>query len=171
MDEKRKKRKRVRAVLSFGIMILCLVGLFFAAINIGSLKVSFPDLMRGLFVERIEEVAVIYDLRFPRIIISMLAGAAIAVSGVLFQAVLKNPLADPGIIGISSGASFAAVLITAFAPQLYFFTPLVAFLGGVVAFFLVYFLSWKEGLSPLRIILTGVAVDAFLQDFPVRLTV
>ena len=161
MDEKRKKRKRVRAVLSFGIMILCLVGLFFAAINIGSLKVSFPDLMRGLFVERIEEVAVIYDLRFPRIIISMLAGASIAVSGVLFQAVLKNPLADPGIIGISSGASFAAVLITAFAPQLYFFTPLVAFLGGVVAFFLVYFLSWKGGLSPLRIILTGVAVDAF----------
>ena len=161
MDEKRKKRKRVRAVLSFGIMILCLVGLFFAAINIGSLKVSFPDLMRGLFVERIEEVAVIYDLRFPRSIISMLAGAAIAVSGVLFQAVLKNPLADPGIIGISSGASFAAVLITAFAPQLYFFTPLVAFLGGVVAFFLVYFLSWKGGLSPLRIILTGVAVDAF----------
>ena len=161
MDEKRKKRQRVRAVLSFGIMILCLVGLFFAAINIGSLKVSFPDLMRGLFVERIEEVAVIYDLRFPRIIISMLAGAAIAVSGVLFQAVLKNPLADPGIIGISSGASFAAVLITAFAPQLYFFTPLVAFLGGVVAFFLVYFLSWKGGLSPLRIILTGVAVDAF----------
>ena len=161
MDEKRKKRKRVRAVLSFGIMILCLVGLFFAAINIGSLKVSFSDLMRGLFVERIEEVAVIYDLRFPRIIISMLAGAAIAVSGVLFQAVLKNPLADPGIIGISSGASFAAVLITAFAPQLYFFTPLVAFLGGVVAFFLVYFLSWKGGLSPLRIILTGVAVDAF----------
>ena len=140
MDEKRKKRKRIRAVLSFGIMVLCLVGLFFAAINIGSLKVSFHDLMRGLFVERIEEVATIYDLRFPRIIISMLAGAAIAVSGVLFQAVLKNPLADPGIIGISSGASFVAVLITAFAPQLYFFTPLVAFMGGVVAFFLVYFL-------------------------------
>ena len=161
MDEKRKKRKRIRAVLSFGIMVLCLVGLFFVAINIGSLKVSFHDLMRGLFVERIEEVATIYDLRFPRIIISMLAGAAIAVSGVLFQAVLKNPLADPGIIGISSGASFAAILITAFAPQLYFFTPLVAFLGGVVAFFLVYFLSWKGGLSPLRIILTGVAVDAF----------
>ena len=90
----------------------------------------------------------------------MLAGAAIAVSGVLFQAVLKNPLADPGIIGISSGASFAAVLITAFAPTLFFFTPLFAFLGGVIAFVLVYSLSWKGGLSPLRIILVGVAVDA-----------
>lgn len=160
MDENREKRKRLRAVLSFVLMAVLLMVLFFAAINIGSLKVSFGELMRGLFVERIDEVATIYDLRFPRIIISMLAGAAIAVSGVLFQAVLKNPLADPGIIGISSGASFAAVLITAFAPGLYFFTPLVAFFGGVVAFLMVYCLSWKGGLSPLRIILTGVAVDA-----------
>ena len=118
MDENREKRKRLRAVLSFVLMAVLLMVLFFAAINIGSLKVSFGELMRGLFVERIDEVATIYDLRFPRIIISMLAGAAIAVSGVLFQAVLKNPLADPGIIGISSGASFAAVLITAFAPGL-----------------------------------------------------
>ena len=163
MDKNIEKRKRIRAVLSFVLMALGLVILFFAAINIGSLKVSFTELIRGLFVERIDDVATIYDLRFPRIIISMLAGAAIAVSGVLFQAVLKNPLADPGIIGISSGASFAAVLITAFAPQLYFFTPLVAFAGGVVAFLLVYCLSWKGGLSPLRIILTGVAVDALFS--------
>lgn len=89
----------------------------------------------------------------------MLAGAAIAVSGVLFQAVLKNPLADPGIIGISSGAGFVAVLITAYAPTLFFLTPLFAFLGGVAAFLTVYLLSWKGGLSPLRIILTGVAVN------------
>ena len=159
-DVSRKKKKQARAVLSFVIMIVFLVGLFFAAVNIGSLKVSFSELLRGLFVERIDNVATIWDLRFPRIIISMLAGAAIAVSGVLFQAVLKNPLADPGIIGISSGASFVAVLITAFAPTLFFFTPLFAFLGGVLAFFLVYSLSWKGGLSPLRIILVGVAVNA-----------
>lgn len=160
MDEKIQSRKRARCALSFVIILILLVVLFFAAINIGSLKVSFSTLLRGLFVERIDDVATIYDLRFPRIIISMLAGAAIAVSGVLFQAVLKNPLADPGIIGISSGASFAAVLITAFAPQFYFFTPIVAFFGGIVAFLLVYCLSWKGGLSPLRIILTGVAVNA-----------
>ena len=84
-------------------------------------------------------------------------------SGVLLQAVLKNPLADPGIIGISSGASLVAVLITAFFPALYFFTPLFAFLGGMLAFFLVYSLSWKGGLSPLRIILVGVAVNAMFS--------
>lgn len=155
-----KYKKTIKAILSFVIMAVLLIVLFFAAVNIGSLKVGFGELLRGLFVEYNEAVATIYDLRFPRIIISMLAGAAIAVSGVLFQAVLKNPLADPGIIGISSGASFAAVLITAFAPRLYFFTPMFAFLGGVLAFFLVYSLSWKGGLNPLRIILVGVAVNA-----------
>ena len=76
------------------------------------------------------------------------------------QAVMRNPLADPGIIGVSSGASLTAVLLTAFCPSLYFFTPAAAFLGGLAAFFLVYVLSWKDGLSPLRIILVGVAVNA-----------
>lgn len=155
-----KRKKRARATLSFVIMALLLIALFFAAVNIGSLKVTFPELLKGLFVEYNDDVATIYDLRFPRIIISMLAGAAIAVSGVLFQAVLKNPLADPGIIGISSGASFFAVIITAFLPTMFFFTPIFAFLGGVFAFALVYGLSWKGGLSPLRIILVGVAVSA-----------
>ena len=160
MDKSRKKKKTARAALSFIIMAVLLVVLIFASVNIGSLQVSPSELFRGLFIERIENVAAIYDLRFPRIVISLFAGAAVAVSGVLFQAVLKNPLADPGIIGISSGASFVAVLVTAFLPSLYFFTPLFAFAGGVLAFFLVYSLSWKGGLSPLRIILTGVAVSA-----------
>ena len=162
-DRNRRNRKRVRAVLSFVIMALLLLALFFASVNIGSLKVSFPEMLRGMLGDMSENAAAVFDLRFPRIFISMLAGAAIAVSGVLFQAVLKNPLADPGIIGISSGAGFAAVVITAFVPSLFFFTPVFAFLGGVLAFFLVYTLSWKGGLSPLRIILVGVAVNALFS--------
>ena len=82
-DKARKHRKTAKAAISFIVMILLLVALFFAAVNIGSLKVSFPELLKGLFVEYNEDVATIYDLRFPRIVISMLAGAAIAVSGVL----------------------------------------------------------------------------------------
>lgn len=118
------------------------------------------ELFRGLFIEYDKNVATIYDLRFPRIFIAMIGGAAMAVSGVLLQAVMKNPLADPGIIGISSGASFTAVLITAFAPQLFFFTPIFAFLGGMLACLIVYSLAWRGGLDPLRIILVGVAVNA-----------
>lgn len=154
------KKKTTGMIVSFFVMILLLAILFFASINIGSLKVGVSDILKGMIGKSSEEVSTILDLRLPRIFISMLAGAATAVSGVLFQAVLKNPLADPGIIGISSGASFTAILVTAFAPALFFFTPLFAFLGGVLAFCLVYSLSWKGGLSPLRVILIGVAVNA-----------
>lgn len=149
-----------KKIVSFCITAIGLLVLFLIAVNTGSLKVTPEQLFRGLFVAYDEAVATIYDLRFPRIFIALLGGAATAVSGVLLQAVMKNPLADPGIIGISSGASLTAVLITAFFPALYFFTPLFAFLGGMAAFLLVYGLSWKGGLSPLRIILVGVAVDA-----------
>ena len=149
-----------KKILSFVITALGLLALFLVAVNTGSLKVTPLELFKGLFIEYNENVATIYDLRFPRILIAIFGGAATAVSGVLLQAVMKNPLADPGIIGVSSGASLTAVLITAFFPTLYFFTPLFAFLGGMVAFLLVYSLSWKGGLSPLRIILVGVAVNA-----------
>ena len=161
IDDKKLHGKKIRMVMAYIVTVILLCGLFLAAVNIGSLKVSFSELFRGLFVTYDSNVAAIYDLRFPRIIISMLAGAAVAVSGVLFQAVLKNPLADPGIIGISSGAGLAAICMTALAPALYFYTPVAACVGGIFAFLIVYVLSWKGGLSPLRIILTGVAVDAF----------
>ena len=160
MDMTRQENKKMKAWIFFGVTVVLLFVLFFISINIGTLKIGFGQLMRGLFIDYDKNVATIYDLRFPRIIISMLAGAGIAISGVLFQAVLKNPLADPGIIGISSGAGFMAVLITVFLPSLYFFAPIAAFIGALIAFFMVYCLSWKGGLSPMRIILTGVAVNS-----------
>ena len=159
-DTERLRNKKIRAAAAFIIMAVLLLLLIFLSANIGSLKVGAGQMFRGLFIEYDNDVSTIFDLRFPRIFISVLAGAAFAVAGVLFQAVLKNPLADPGIIGISSGAGFAAVIISSFVPALYFLSPLFAFAGGIVAFLLVYSLSWKGGLSPLRIILVGVAVDA-----------
>lgn len=154
------KKKRNVTIAAFVVTAALLVGMFFLAINLGSLKIGFLQMLRGLFVEYDADVATVYDLRFPRVIISMFAGAALAVSGALFQAVMKNPLADPGIIGVCSGAELVATLITALLPQFLFFSPIAAFAGGCVAFFLVYTLSWKGGLNPLRMILVGVAVNA-----------
>lgn len=149
-----------RKVAAFLVTMAALIALFFVAVNTGSLQVGPMQLLSGLFVSYDETVSTIYDLRFPRILIAMVGGAATAVAGVLLQAAIHNPLADPGIIGVSAGASFAAVLVTAFFPMLLFFTPVFAFAGGLVAFGLVYSLSWRGGLSPLRIILVGVAVGA-----------
>lgn len=146
--------------LSFIIVILLLIGSLFYALTTGSIKITPWELISGLIKGDNPDVQVIYDLRFPRIIIALFAGAALSVSGVLFQAVMRNPLAEPGIIGISSGSAFMSVVMVSFFPALFFYMPLFAFLGGALAFLLVYFFSWRSGLDPLRMILIGVAINA-----------
>lgn len=162
-SQKTYRSKRLTCAAAFAAVIVLLLVMFMVSVDQGSIDLSVKQLIRGLFVEYDDTVATVYDLRFPRMMISMLVGAALAVSGVLLQAVLKNPLTDPGIIGISGGASFTAVIMTALAPQLFYFLPVAAFLGGLLAFILVYSLSWKGGLSPLRIILVGVAVSTMFS--------
>src|SRR5690625_3528371 len=149
-----------RTFLSFIIAILALIALFFYSATTGSIEVTSVELIKGLFTGDIENVEIVKDLRFPRIIVSLVAGAALAVSGVLLQAVMRNPLAEPGIIGVSSGAAFVTILVVTFFPALFFYSPLFAFLGGALAFLLVYMFSWKSGLNPLRMILIGVAINA-----------
>lgn len=158
-----------RKMGSLVVVLAGLVILFLFAVNTGSLQISPAQLFDGLFIAYDPDVATVYDLRFPRIFIAMVGGAATATSGVLLQAVIRNPLADPGIIGINAGASLAAILVTAFVPTLFFFTPLFAFAGGLLAFGMVYALSWKGGLSPLRIILVGVAVSAMFTGISAAL--
>src|SRR5699024_504280 len=82
------------------------------------------------------------------------------VSGVLLQAVMRNPLAEPGIIGVSSGAGFMTIVMVTFFPTLFFYSPLFAFLGGALSLFLVFTLSWKSGLNPLCMIFIFVAINA-----------
>lgn len=141
------------------VIILLPVMIIYSATK-GSIEITSIELIKGLLTGTSENVDIIIDLRFPRIIISLLAGAALAVSGVLLQAVMRNPLAEPGIIGVSSGAGFFTLLMISFFPTLFFYTPLFAFLGGALAFLLVYMFSWKSGLNPLRMILIGVAINA-----------
>lgn len=150
-------KKHPRIFIGSLIIALCLC--FFIAINIGSVKVTPSELFRGLFIEFNQDVASIYNIRFPRVIASMLVGGALALSGLLLQVVLKNPLADPGIIGVSSGASLVATFVMLMIPELYFFAPIFAFIGGMLTFLLIYFLAWKTGLNTTRILLIGVAVN------------
>ncbi|MDR1603342.1 MAG: iron ABC transporter permease [Gracilibacteraceae bacterium] len=142
------------------LLALLTSGLFLLALKSGSIAVSWGELWRGLFVEYNPRVAAVYDLRFPRVVVALLAGAMLAASGLFLQAALRNPLADPGIIGIAGGAAFTAALVGAFFPMLYFSKPLFAFIGGILSFLLIYRLAWKGSLDPVRIILVGVAVSA-----------
>ena len=120
---------KCKKILSFVIILILLAVLFVVAVNSGSVKVSYGELLKGIFIEHNDNVNIILDLRFPRILIAMLSGAALAVSGVLFQAVLKNPLADPGIIGISSGAGFVSAIIIAFFHLVFVYSYIFIFRG------------------------------------------
>ncbi|MCM1115454.1 MAG: iron ABC transporter permease [Clostridium sp.] len=156
-----KKITPAKRIIAFSVTILAILVMFFIAINTGGLHTTIAQLFRGIFVEYDKNVAIILELRFPRIIVALLGGALMSVSGVLMQAVMKNPLADPGIIGISSGAALAAALVSALLPSLAYLTPVFSFAGGIIAFMLVYALSWNGNVSPIRLILVGIAVDAF----------
>ena len=135
---------------------------FFVAANTGGLSVSVSRLFKGLFIEYDETVAIILQLRFPRIIVAMLGGAIMAMSGVCMQAVMRNPLADPGIIGVSSGSGVCRrcsfVLLSVFG-DVY---SCIFFRGRHAGFYSRLFRSaWNKDVSPVRLILTGIAVDAF----------
>jgi len=156
-------KSKLRTVLAFFVTIALLCVMFLYAVKTGSLDISWQEIFDGITGNGGETYGFVRDTRFPRILVALFGGAATAVAGALLQAVMKNPLADPGILGISTGAGLLAVVLPFFIPVLYLYQPLVAFAGGLISFALVYSLSWKSGLSPLRIILVGVAVSTMFS--------
>lgn len=105
---------------------------------------------------------IIWNIRMPRTIVGALVGMNLSLAGAILQAVMRNPLADPHIIGISSGAGLAGVAIMILYPEMEFLLTPVAFVGAMLAAVIIYILAWKNGIKPVRIILAGVAVSAFL---------
>lgn len=151
--------KRTKKIFSYLVVLLGLFALVIYSCKTGSIDLTFSQIAKGLFIEFDPNVAAVYDLRFPRIIIAIIAGAALSVSGVLLQAVMQNPLTDPGIIGISAAASLTAKLVVLIAPTLFFASPIFAIFGGIFAYIILYSLAWDRGTNPIRLILVGVALS------------
>lgn len=133
------------------------------AIGLGSVTVPVPEIIKTIFGITTESVhrTIILDIRLPRVLLAIIIGANIAISGALLQAVMGNPLADPGLTGVTSGAASMVLLIMLAVPQFVDLIPIAAFVGGIIAAGIVYALAWrKTGISPITIILSGVAVNA-----------
>ena len=156
----KSKSLKIIIILFFtGFTIFAMV----ASLTLGSIDISFSTIVHTLLgnVQTTDEM-VIWNIRFPRNIVGALVGANLAVSGAILQAVMKNPLADPGIVGVSSGAGLAGVIMLIFMPEASILLTPVAFVGAMLSAAAVYALAWKNGIRPTRIILAGVAVSAFL---------
>ena len=135
-----------------------------ASLCFGSSGLSAADTLRALFGQgEASAVAIARHVRAPRTLAAVLCGAGLAVGGAVIQGVLGNPLAGPNIIGVTAGAGFFAILVSAAAPEVYGLVPLAAFVGALAACFLVYGLARRTGASRITLVLAGVAVSSMLS--------
>ncbi len=103
---------------------------------------------------------IVWNVRLPRVLVGLLVGMNLAFSGSIFQAITRNEMASPYLLGVSSGAGLAILLVLVCFPALGVHLPLIAMLGGLAAFTIVYAIAWNHGTSPVRLVLAGVIVGA-----------
>lgn len=163
-----KKVILISTLLSF---LLCSVIL--VSITVGSVRVSFLRSIQILLQSILNlegggteiERAIILSIRFPRAILAGLVGAGLSVSGVIFQALLRNPLADPYILGVSSGAAVGAIIaILIGLSTLSFGLPLASFVGALLTVMMVFYFGRQNGkIHPNTLLLAGVIIGSFLS--------
>ncbi|HBP18287.1 MAG TPA: iron ABC transporter permease [Planctomycetes bacterium] len=103
---------------------------------------------------------IVWTVRMPRVLVGILVGVNLAFSGCIFQAITRNEMASPYLLGVSSGAGLTILVVLVIYPHLGVHLPLLAMVGGMVAFVLVYAIAWNHGTSPVRLVLAGVIVGA-----------
>ncbi|MFJ7969987.1 FecCD family ABC transporter permease [Psychrobacillus sp. NPDC096389] len=160
-----KKQRILVVILSFLILTTAII-----SASIGYSSLSFDRLLPTLFGHgTFKEEFVLFSIRLPRIIITILAGMALALSGAILQGITRNDLADPGIIGINAGAGVAISLFFLFSPiqpgSFVYMLPFVAFIGALLTAFFIYIMSYnrKVGLQPVRLVLVGIGFSMALS--------
>jgi len=169
-------RLRRRQRLIFLLLSLLLLSTIVVGIGLGPASLSYDRLLPTLLGQgSFKEDFVLFSLRLPRIVITLLAGMALALSGSILQGITRNELADPGIIGINTGAGVAVAIFFLYFPvdvgSFIYGLPVAAFLGALVTAVAIYALSYvrNRGLQPIRLILTGVGFSMALSGIMVIL--
>ncbi|MCA1625692.1 MAG: iron ABC transporter permease [Acidobacteria bacterium] len=145
------------------LFVLLVLTLCIAAL-LGSEKLSFFDLNE-------QQKAILFDIRLPRILLGASVGASLALAGASLQSLLRNPLAEPYLLGVSNGAALGTMLAFVFFAQIEFARPIFAFAGASLATFAVYQMAKsRAGMNVERLVLAGVIVTTFLSSIIVLLT-
>jgi iron complex transport system permease protein len=147
--------------VSFGAFSMTIVEAWQAVFNpevVFNTRAWEAFLLGGELPEMNKRSLIVWNIRLPRVFVAILVGMNLAVSGAIFQAVTRNELASPFILGVSSGAGLMILLTLVVFSGLSAFLPLIASVGGAIAFLIVYAIAWKNGTSPVRLVLAGVIV-------------
>ncbi|MEY8753920.1 FecCD family ABC transporter permease [Peribacillus frigoritolerans] len=149
------------------VFILMSIVAVLISLNTGTLRISPLKVIQTLFgYGDFKSSTVLFDYRMPRILITMLAGVGLGISGAILQGLSRNPLADPGILGLHAGASFGLIIFVTYFHSLEekasILIPLFTFSGGVLTAFLIVLLAFDryKGILPIRLILIGIAISA-----------
>lgn len=167
-------------VMSFGLFML--IGLVLlalvsaASITFGAAEMSLQLAWGAVFRfdPGITEHQIIHTFRFPRTVADMIVGSSLAVCGAIMQGTTRNPLADSGLMGISSGATFAIALCMVFLPdRTYGETMLISCLGAAFATGITYYLAYvgKRGMTPQRLVLAGISISMLFGSFSTYLAI
>ncbi|MCK9443173.1 MAG: iron ABC transporter permease [Tissierellaceae bacterium] len=143
------------------ILIPLFIVSFFLSLGNGAVKISPVGIIKSVLYDKGSvNYQIIWNVRLPRTIVAALVGISLSLSGAILQGIMRNPLAGPNIIGVSSGGGFFAFIILIVFPHYYYLVPIGAFLGALFATLFIYSLAWKEGVLPTRLVLAGVAVSS-----------
>lgn len=146
-----------------GLLVLLFIVLLFA-VYFGSEKLEFFDLTNA-------QKTILFDIRLPRVFLAATVGASLAIAGAALQSLLRNPLAEPYLLGVSNGAALGTMLAFVFFSQIEFARPVMAFIGAALATFAVYQMAKsRAGMNVERLVLSGVIVTTFLSSIIVLLT-
>lgn len=147
--------------------ILMFICMFVIACVFGAADITVNDVWLALTSNASgEKISIIREIRLPREVAGIFVGAALAVSGAIMQGMTRNPLADPGLLGLTAGANAALAITIALIPSVNYFSTMIAcFIGAAAGALMVFGIGAikKGGFSPLRIVLAGAAVSAFLH--------
>jgi len=166
--------KKQRIILGVSLLLILLTTVI--GLGMGYSSVSYERILPVLFGQgTFKEEFVLFSIRLPRIIITLLAGMALALSGAILQGITRNDLADPGIIGINSGAGVGITVFFLFFPieadAFSYMIPVIGFIGAILTAVIIYLFSYQrnQGLQPVKLVLIGVGFATALSGLMIVL--
>lgn len=172
-----RRKDKKRKIITLSVLAALIVLVFLISMNTGVIRLSPLEVIKTLFGSGTDkQELVLFEFRLPRIVISLLIGAGLAISGCVMQGISRNELADPGILGINAGAGLMVMLFISFFPSTtaapVYLLPVLALIGAGLTAALICVLAYKknQGFKPTGLLLTGIAVAAGISAAMIVLT-
>ncbi|MRS15450.1 iron-enterobactin ABC transporter permease [Enterobacteriaceae bacterium RIT691] len=156
----------VRLLFSCALLTLCLLAVSLMSLRSGAVTLEWQQVISALWGDATRSITmVVTEWRLPRVLMALLVGAALGVSGAIFQSLMRNPLGSPDVMGFNTGAWSGVLVAMVFYGQHLTAIALAAMAGGIMTSLIVWLLAWRDGIDTFRLIIIGIGIRAMLMAF------